>query len=204
MSFLTHLECSVCAKRHEAGVIHNLCDCGGPLLVRYDLDRARRNGPGIACGWIGRYVAVCANAPGTGQTAYRRVMGEGWTPLIRTRRLGARIGAEDLWVKDEGLNPTGSFKARGLACAISMCSELGIKKDRDSVGRKCGRRDGRVCRRSRNGSAHLHAEGCAARELHRMQSVRRARDAGRWPDQRLRAHCRRAKAGGRLVRRHPR
>jgi threonine synthase len=55
-------------------------------------------------------------------------LGEGWTPLIRTRRLGARIGAESLWVKDEGLNPTGSFKARGLACAISMCVELGIKK----------------------------------------------------------------------------
>src|SRR5581483_1048713 len=55
-------------------------------------------------------------------------LGEGWTPLIRTKRLGARIGAENLWVKDEGLNPTGSFKARGLSCAISMCVELGIHK----------------------------------------------------------------------------
>jgi threonine synthase len=55
-------------------------------------------------------------------------MGEGWTPLIPTGRLGARIGAEDLWVKDEGLNPTGSFKARGLSCAISMCLELGVTK----------------------------------------------------------------------------
>jgi len=55
-------------------------------------------------------------------------LGEGWTPLIRTRRLGARLGAEALWVKDEGLNPTASFKARGLACAISMCVELGIRK----------------------------------------------------------------------------
>jgi threonine synthase len=50
------------------------------------------------------------------------------TPLIRTRRLGARVGSDDLWVKDEGLNPTGSFKARGLSCAISMAVELGIKK----------------------------------------------------------------------------
>ena len=55
-------------------------------------------------------------------------LGEGMTPLIRTRRLGARLGASDLWVKDEGVNPTGSFKARGLSCAISMCVELGIKK----------------------------------------------------------------------------
>jgi len=55
-------------------------------------------------------------------------LGEGWTPLIRTKRLGARLGADALWVKDEGLNPTASFKARGLACAISMCVELGIRK----------------------------------------------------------------------------
>jgi threonine synthase len=55
-------------------------------------------------------------------------LGEGWTPLIRTRRLGAMLGAEAVWVKDEGLNPTASFKARGLACAISMCVELGIRK----------------------------------------------------------------------------
>src|SRR4029079_14003532 len=55
-------------------------------------------------------------------------LGEGWTPLIRAKRLGARIGAENLWVKDEGLNPTASFKARGLSCAVSMCVELGIKK----------------------------------------------------------------------------
>jgi threonine synthase len=55
-------------------------------------------------------------------------LGEGWTPLIRTKRLGARMGADNLWVKDEGLNPTGSFKARGLSCAISMCAELGIRK----------------------------------------------------------------------------
>jgi threonine synthase len=55
-------------------------------------------------------------------------LGEGWTPLLRTRRLGTRIGSDALWVKDEGLNPTGSFKARGLSCAISMCVQLGITK----------------------------------------------------------------------------
>ncbi len=55
-------------------------------------------------------------------------LGEGWTPLVRTTRLGARLGSEALWVKDEGLNPTASFKARGLSCAISMCVELGIRK----------------------------------------------------------------------------
>ena len=55
-------------------------------------------------------------------------LGEGMTPLIQAKRLGRRFGAEDVWVKDEGINPTGSFKARGLSCAISMCVELGIRK----------------------------------------------------------------------------
>ncbi len=55
-------------------------------------------------------------------------LGEGMTPLIPTPRLGERLGAEDVWVKDEGINPTGSFKARGLSCAISMCVDLGVRK----------------------------------------------------------------------------
>ena len=123
----THLECSLCHNRLEAGVVANLCACGGPLLVRYDLDRIRHrwrrrevaNGPSSM--W--RYAPLLPPANESIVT-----LGEGWTPLVRTERLGARIGADDLWVKDEGLNPTASFKARGLACAISMCVELGIRK----------------------------------------------------------------------------
>jgi threonine synthase len=123
----THLECSLCATKREAGEIANLCSCGGPLLVRFDLDRIRQrwkrrdvaNGP--ASMW--RYAPVLPPADQNVVT-----LGEGWTPLVQTKRLGARIGADALWVKDEGLNPTGSFKARGLACAVSMCVELGIKK----------------------------------------------------------------------------
>jgi threonine synthase len=123
----THLECSLCAKRHEAGAIANLCDCGGPLLVRYDLSILRHRWPrrevsnGPASMW--RYAPVLPAAPESVVT-----LGEGWTPLLRACRLGARIGSEALWVKDEGLNPTASFKARGLSCAISMCKELGIRK----------------------------------------------------------------------------
>src|ERR1041384_530261 len=123
----TLLECSLCGKRHEAGSIANLCDCGGPLLVRYDLDlirsrwRRREVSNGPASMW--RYGPVLPPSPESIVS-----LGEGWTPLLRACRLGARIGAESLWVKDEGLNPTGSFKARGLSCAISMCKELGIRK----------------------------------------------------------------------------
>ena len=127
MSKATHLECSLCNRRLEAGRVANLCECGGPLLVRYDLDtirhrwRRREVGKGPASMW--RYAPVLPPAEESVVS-----LGEGWTPLLRARRLGARLGAESLWVKDEGVNPTGSFKARGLACAISMCVELGIRK----------------------------------------------------------------------------
>ena len=127
MGALSHLECSLCGKRFEPGQVLNLCDCGGPLLVRYDLENLRRS-------WSRDQVAEGPNsmwryAPALPARAESIVsLGEGMTPLIRTRRLGARVGSEDLWIKDEGLNPTGSFKARGLSCAISMAVELGIKK----------------------------------------------------------------------------
>jgi threonine synthase len=128
MTTATHLECSVCSTRYAAGEVHNLCECGGPLLVRYDLEKAREswnrdwipNGPSSM--W--RYAPVLP----VSKPAAIVSLGEGMTPLIHTKRLGARLGATDVWVKDEGINPTGSFKARGLSCAISMCVELGIKK----------------------------------------------------------------------------
>ena len=97
------------------------------MLVRFDLATIRhrwlrRDVPhGPATMW--RYAPVLP--PGDASIVS---LGEGWTPLLRTRRLGSRLGADSLWVKDEGLNPTGSFKARGLSCAVSMCMELGIRK----------------------------------------------------------------------------
>src|SRR5580692_4763990 len=128
MTTVPHLECSVCGKRREAGLVHNLCECGGPLLVLYDLERAKATwtrediAKGLCSMW--RYAPVL---PVRHQASVVS-LGEGMTPLLRTRRLGARLGAHDLWVKDEGLNPTGSFKARGLSAAVSMCVELGIRK----------------------------------------------------------------------------
>ncbi len=128
MTTITHLECAACGKRHEAGQLHNLCECGGPLLVRYDLDKLRE---GWSREWIPsgptsmwRYAPVLP----VSKPAAMISLGEGMTPLVHTKRLGARLGSEDLWVKDEGVNPTGSFKARGLSCAVSMCVELGVKK----------------------------------------------------------------------------
>jgi threonine synthase len=125
---VTFLECSLCSRKFDSGKIHNLCECGGPLLVRYDLEKLRStwNRDKIAAGpnsmW--RYGPVL---PPTRQTSIIS-LGEGMTPLVRTGRLGHRIGANQLWLKDEGLNPTGSFKARGLSCAVSMAVELGIRR----------------------------------------------------------------------------
>jgi threonine synthase len=127
MSKAKHLECSLCGQIYASDQVHHLCTCGGPLLVRYDLEAIRRtwspgeirNGPNSM--W--RYNPVLPPADASVVT-----LGEGMTPLIPARRLGARIGAHDLWIKDEGLNPTGSFKARGLSCAVSMGVELGVKQ----------------------------------------------------------------------------
>lgn len=128
MTTVTHLECSRCGRSFEAGQVLNLCPCGGPLLVRYDLEKARKswnrawipNGPSSM--W--RYQPVLPVRRPESIVS----LGEGFTPLIRARRLGQRLGADNLWIKDEGVNPTGSFKARGLSCAVSMALELGIRK----------------------------------------------------------------------------
>jgi threonine synthase len=127
MSKATQLECSLCKQTYAPDQVQHLCSCGGPLLVRYDLDAIRRtwtpaqlrDGPNTM--W--RYAPVLPAAEASVIT-----LGEGMTPLIRARRLGARLGAQNLWIKDEGLNPTGSFKARGLSCAVSMAVELGVRK----------------------------------------------------------------------------
>lgn len=128
MTTVSHLECSGTGKTYPAGEKYNLSADGWPLLVRYDLEKAREgwNREWISSGpsnmW--RYAPVLP----VSKPANIVTLGEGMTALVKARRLGARLGATDLWVKDEGLNPTASFKARGLSCAISMAKELGVKK----------------------------------------------------------------------------
>ena len=128
MTTVSHLECSGTGKTFPVSQPMNLSPDGWPLLVRYDLEKARDgwNREWISSGpsnmW--RYAPILPVA----KPANIVTLGEGMTALVRTNRLGAALGATDLWVKDEGLNPTASFKARGLSCAISMCKELGINK----------------------------------------------------------------------------
>ena len=125
---MTHLECSLCNRQYQAGKPWNLCECGGPLLVRYDLPKLRsawsRDSLVSAPDNMWRYAPAL---PVTKETSIIS-LGEGMTPLLPARRTGERIGANDLLIKDEGLNPTGSFKARGLSCAVSMCVELGQRR----------------------------------------------------------------------------
>jgi len=126
---VTHLECAACNLEHEARRLLNLCrECGKPLLVRYDLERAR---------------ATLTKESLAGRRAdlwrYREVLpvdedanivslGEGWTPLLRAERLGKTLGIDQLYIKDESQNPTQSFKARGMSAAVSMAKELGARK----------------------------------------------------------------------------
>src|SRR5258705_7575849 len=118
------LECSECSKKYDAALEQHLCTCGRPLLVRYELKQAATTltlenlSKRVRTLW--RYREVLP--PGDPVT-----LGEGMTPLIPTARLGASMGLQRLYVKDEGLNPTGSFKARGMTAAVTRAKQLGAK-----------------------------------------------------------------------------
>ena len=126
-TFVTHLECSLTGERYPADTLQNLSKAGRPLLVRYDLDGVRRALPREAL----------ATRPQT-LWRYRELLpvrrpenvvslGEVVTPLIPLPRIAARLAkGGEILVKDEGRLPTGSFKARGLALAVSMAKELGV------------------------------------------------------------------------------
>src|SRR5262252_1246771 len=125
---VTHLYCSSCGKEYEAGKLVNLCICGRPLLVAYDLDQAARTFTREAL--AGRESSLWRYREVLPVEDEKNVLslGEGMTPLIKTDRLAGSLGLSNLYIKDEGVNPTGSFKARGMAVAISMAKELGAKK----------------------------------------------------------------------------
>ena len=126
---VTHLECAACGARHEARRLHNLCvECGKPLLVRYDLRAASRTLTKESLKGrradLWRYVEVLP----VGREENIVSLGEGFTPLLRAQRLGESLGLSELYIKDESQQPTQSFKARGMAAAVSMAKELGARK----------------------------------------------------------------------------
>ena len=121
-SFVTHLECSLTGERYEAGKLHSLSHAGKPLLVRYDLPAVRRTlTKEVLSGrprdlWRYRELLPVQNDENIVS------LGEVITPLVRIES-----GAGNVLVKDEGRLPTGSFKARGVALAVSMAKELGVR-----------------------------------------------------------------------------
>ncbi len=128
-SYLTHLECTYCGIELSADEPHRTCpDCGKVLYPRYDLQSAsaalkredlKERPPNM---W--RYFEVM---PVLDQ-ANVVTLGEGFTPIFKTDRLATDTGCSSLYIKDEGLNPTASFKARGLGAAVSKAKELGITR----------------------------------------------------------------------------
>lgn len=126
-SFVTNLYCPKCGKEYSSKEVHHLCDCGSPLLVAYDLDKAKKQLNRLSF----------KDGP-TNLWRYRQLLpvedddnivtlGEGLTPLLRLKRAGEITDIDNLYIKDEGVIPTGTFKARGAAVGVSKAKELGIK-----------------------------------------------------------------------------
>jgi threonine synthase len=125
--YVAHLECPKCHATYDSEQVIQLCRCGAPLLVRYDLDRVKamlrkedlpRRPPDL---W--RYKELLP----VRHERNKICLGEGLTPLLPLRRLGREVGLPHLFMKDEGIIPTGTFKARGAAVGVSRAKELGIE-----------------------------------------------------------------------------
>ena len=126
---VTHLYCSNCAQQYEPNKLYNLCEiCHKPLFAAYDLERAAktltRESLKTRVNSLWRYEEVLP----VEKSENRVSLGEGLTPLSKTDKLGQNLGLKNLFIKDESVNPTASFKARGMSAAVSMAKELGIKK----------------------------------------------------------------------------
>jgi threonine synthase len=126
-SALSHLDCPRCGTRHDADQVQGTCSCGSPLLARYDLKQAA----GQACphGIAGRPADLWRyHELLPVRDAARAVsLGEGMTPLMAMPTVGRALGVPRLLMKDEGLLPTGTFKARGAAVGVSRAAELGVE-----------------------------------------------------------------------------
>jgi len=124
--FVTHLECTLCSAHYDETRLQTLCEsCHRPLYARYDLARVKTALPRAALATressLWRYREALPLPAGVAPVT----LGEGWTPLLETPRLAAALGMDRTWIKDESQNPTSSFKARGMAVAVSMAKHLG-------------------------------------------------------------------------------
>ena len=128
-STFTHLECTYCNNTFTKEMLNNVClNCEKPLFAHYDLEKASSS-----------LTKEILSTRDSSMWRYNEVLpveyeenvislGEGWTPFVHSKRLGAELGFKNLYLKDESLNPTGSFKARGMSAAISQAKEKGVEK----------------------------------------------------------------------------
>ena len=125
--YVSHLECPKCKAHYESEKLIQLCQCGAPLLVRYDLKKIkkkfRKKSLPFRKANLWRYMELLPVKNRDNVIS----LGEGMTPLIPLKNSGPRLGLHHLYLKDEGLIPTGTFKARGAAVGVSRAKELGIK-----------------------------------------------------------------------------
>jgi threonine synthase len=128
MTFAREIVCPRCSAIFPLTQLLNLCTCGSPVTVRYDLQTAKTAlsktcfSGRVASLW--RYRELLPLQNDTNLIS----LGEGYTPLLNGKKFAAELGLRQLWIKDEAQNPTGSFKDRGLSLAISRAKDLGVKK----------------------------------------------------------------------------
>lgn len=157
------LKCSECGRVHDSRQLQTVCtECNSPLSAQYDLERARRSLSLEAAAKRGRGLWRWSEVLPVLDSTNRLTLGEGDAPVIPVPRLGRSIGFDYLFVKDESGNPTGSFKARGLAVAVSKAVELGI---RDFVIPTAGNAGGALAAYAARAraSAHVYMPGDAPR-----------------------------------------
>lgn len=127
-SSLANLECSKCGKTYDHNQVNGTCQCGYPLLARYDLEKAKDSFSKVTLSGrensLWRYHEMLPVLDERNKVS----LGEGMTPIVTTSRLGEDVGINNLMIKDEGMVPTGTFKARGATVGVSKCKELGIKR----------------------------------------------------------------------------
>src|SRR6266550_1753304 len=197
-STLTHLECPRCGAILDHSKPQNLCrKCNSPLLARYDLARAAQtlslDALKARTNSMWRYEEVMpAATPVT--------LGEGMTPLVHAPRLGASLGLGHLYIKDEGQNPTNSFKARGLSAAVSMAKALGIRTIALPTAGNAGGAAAAYAAHAGIDCVIAMPKDTPAAIILECLRVRRGRAPARRPDFRLRRLHRGARATRRLVR----
>lgn len=153
-STLAQLECPECGHYFNADVIQTFCaDCKSPLLARYDLQAARKSLTPAALSARPKGLWRWSEILPVRAPAFRLTLGEGDTPMLKAENLGRMLGMSEVYVKDESANPTGSFKARGLALAVARAMELGV---REFVIPTAGNAGGALAAYAARGRARAH------------------------------------------------